>query len=420
MSVDLYKYFPTFIKIRDRLASGIDDADSRETILAKLVYMLDEMFDDTDAFIQELIKLNDPDVVDQQYFSHVSYLLGTMLPNGSNEEESRFIIKQLVNHYKTSGTHHSWHTAWHWLDQPETKVVELFKRDQQEIANYSTVRSANHPLKSARIQLGVCASTCETVCESVCETTCEGIVETGSELPVAEALRRLAYVEYLRPIHVILRQNAEEVLLRSGFPTSQDTIGHYPRQYNVVPDPWLGSESYGSFQSEFWTAADELEVDVQCVALCEVTCQTCCEAVCECNPCEVVCQVGDCQLQCTEGCQGACEFPCEAVCQFACTACQAGACTASCAGACLGSCQGSCAASCQAYCTDDQCQAGCTTCQAGTCTSSCAGACLGSCQGACAASCEAYCTDDSCQAYNCQAASCQEGYCMIATQAEPA
>ena len=75
MAVDLYKYYPTFVKLKDRLASGIDDADSRETVLAKLVYMLDQMFDDTDAFIQLLLNLNDPDhhlLTDLHYFRGVS------------------------------------------------------------------------------------------------------------------------------------------------------------------------------------------------------------------------------------------------------------------------------------------------------------------------------------------------------------
>ena len=168
--VDLYKYFPTFIKMRDSLASNLSMDDPREAVLEKLTYMIEQTFDETDAFIQTLLTLNDPDAVDQQYFSHISYLLGTMLPNGASEEETRFIIQQLVNHYKTSGTHLSWYTAWHWSGEEETKVTELYKRDQQEINNYSITRSANHPLKSARIQLGVCASGCESVCVNTCES----------------------------------------------------------------------------------------------------------------------------------------------------------------------------------------------------------------------------------------------------------
>jgi len=456
MSVDLYKYWPTFVKLRDRLASGITDEDSRETVLAKLTYLLDQMFDDTDTFIQTLLKLNDPDQVDQQYFSHVSYLLGMMLPNGINEDETRFIIKHLVDHYKTSGTHPSWHTAWAWQSQPETKVVELFKHDQQEVANYSVNRSVNHPLQSARIQLGVCTSSCESICVNTCESVCESIVEVGTEVDIPDALRRLAYIEYLRPIHVLLRREAEDVALSSTFPNSSDTLGHYPIEYNVEPDPWRGSEVHATHESEFWTSDDELAVDVQCVALCEVSCQACCEAVCECDPCEVTCQVGGCELQCTENCQGNCEFACEGVCQGACAqGCQAGTCTAQCAGACLGNCQGSCAescqggcasscqgdcaSSCQGYCTKGSCTDSCTGLSQMVCGSSCQGDCVSSCQGSCASSCQGYCTKgsctdsctglsqmvcgDSCQADcisgcqdYCMASSCQSGYCMTDSQ----
>jgi hypothetical protein len=437
MGVDLYKYYPTFVKLKDRLASGIEDADSRETVLAKLVYMLDQMFDDTDEFIQTLMSLNDPDSVDQQYFSHVSYLLGTILPNGASEEETRFIIKQLVNHYKTSGTHPSWQTAWHWLQQPDTKVVELFKRDQQEVANYSTTRSANHPLKSARVQLGSCSSSCESVCVNTCESACESIVEVGSEVPTQEALRRLGYVEYLRPIHVLLRQEAEEIVTRSGFPRSQDTIGHYPIVYNEEPDPWRGSEVQAEFRNPFFSSGDELDVEVQCVSICEVSCQSCCEAVCECDPCQVVCQTGGCELQCTANCQGFCEFACEAACQFACTACEAGACTAACAGACLGVCEGACESACQSFeCQVGTCQGACESicqahvCETGECQSSCEttvevcdfaceGACQGfecqvnTCQNACiAAQCEAaQCTAGQCEAAQCTAGQCETAQC---------
>jgi len=422
-SIDIYRYFPTFLKLRDRLASNITDADSRETVLAKLTSMLDVLFDETDEFIQLLINLNDPDHTEQRYFSHVSYLLGMVLPNGVSEDETRFIIKHLVDHYKTSGTHPSWHRAWEWLDQPETKIVELFKHEQNEIANYAIARSVNHALQSARIQLGVCASTCESICVNSCESICESIVEVGDELPTRTALQRLAYIGYLRPIHVLLRQQAEAVNLRSTFPSSRDTLAHYPEVYNVEPDPWMGSEVYGTYRNIFWTSADELDVNVQCVALCEVSCQSCCEAVCECNPCEVTCQVGACELQCTENCQGNCEFACEGVCQGACAEnCQAGACTVQCAGACLGACQGSCAGSAQVSCSDTYCEASNMVCQ-GYCTeNSCTDSCTGTGDMVCGSSCQGYCTEDwctdSCTGPGCTnscTASCQGSNCQIST-----
>lgn len=380
---DLYRYLPTFIRIRDRLASGLSDDDPDEAVFEKLVSILASMFDETDAFIQTLVELNDPDRVDTQYFSHISYILGTMLPTGGSEKATRFIIKSLVDHYKTGGTHLSWHRAWAWQEIPDSKVTELWKTEQQEVANYAIMQDAGHTLKSARIDLGSCYTSCESTCESTCESDCEEKVEVGQFLSRSEARRRMRFIEYLRPIHVLLRQEAEEVLLTSGWPTSQDSIGHYPMPYNALPKVWHGSEVYADFRDEFFQTGDELRPEVQCVAACEVSCQSCCEVECECDPCQIFCQAGGCELFCTENCQAHCEFACEGGCQGACAqGCQAGACTAQCAGACLGSCQGSCAASCQGYCTDSSCTDSCTT--------SCAGACT--------------------------AGSCQDGYCMASQQ----
>lgn len=380
---DLYRYLPTFIRIRDRLASNLSDDDPEEAVFQKLVSILAAIFDETDDFIQALVQFNDPDRVDPIYFSHISYLLGTMLPTGGSEAATRFIIKSLVDHYKTGGTHLSWHRGWSWQDVPDSKITELWKTQQNEIGNYAIVQDVSHTLKSARIDLGSCYTSCESVCESVCESICEQKVEVGQFLTRTEARRRMRFIEYIRPIHVLLRQEAEEVLLQSGWPVSQDTISHYPAQYNALPPVWLGSEVYAEFADEFPTTGDDLQPEVQCVATCEVSCQSCCEVECECDPCQIFCQVGGCELFCTENCQAHCEFACEGGCQGACAqGCQAGACTAQCAGACLGTCQGSCASSCQGYCTDSSCTDSCTT--------SCAGACV--------------------------AGSCQNGYCMASQQ----
>jgi len=388
---NLYRYLPTFIRIRDRLASGLSDNDPAEAVFEKLVSILASMFDETDALIQTLLSLNDPDRVDPSYFSHISYLLGTMLPTGGSEDGTRFIIKLLVDHYKTSGTHLSWHRAWSWQEIPDSKITELWKTEREEVGNYSVTQDISHTLKSARIDLGSCYTSCESVCESACESDCEEKVEVGQFMSRQEALRRMRFIEYLRPIHVLLRQEADEYLLRSGWPTSQDTISHYPAQYNALPPVWRGSEVFAEFRDEFFSTGDDLRPDVQCVAACEVSCQSCCEVECECDPCQIFCQAGGCELFCTENCQAHCEFACEGGCQGACAlGCQAGACTVKCAAACLGTCQGSCASTCQGSCAST-CQGYCTV-------SACTDSCTTSCAGACVAG------------------SCQDGYCMLRVQ----
>lgn len=360
---DLYRYLPTFIRLRDRLASGLSDDDSEEAVLEKLCSMLAAVFDENDDFIKALHDLQDPDRCDSAYFMHVSYILGTLLPTGGNEARTRFIIKNLVSHYKTKGTHHSWTTGWHWQDITRPSVVELWKTTPNEINDYTFAPDTNHPLKSARIDLTACGTVCETICESVCETYCEENVEFGVPLSRSQARARLRYVDDLRPIHVLLRLDASEYLLRSGFPLSEDTLGHYPMPYDRQPETWLGSYVEAELEDTAFPTSEDLVIEVECLSACETACQGCCEIECECDACELNCQAGGCELDCTAGCQGFCEFECEAACQFGCTG--------GCQGHCTGSCEGSCTS--RSMCTPHAC--------GGTCQLS-NEACQAACQGA--------------------------------------
>ncbi len=409
---NLYRYLPTLIKLKDKLASNIDDRSTDEGILEKLVTMISTMFDETDDFIKEILDIQDPDHCDPSYFSHISYILGTMLPTQGTEAQIRFILKNLISHYKTKGTHNSWRTGWLWQGQDPPKVTELWKSTPREVGDYSEAPDSGHALKSARIQLGACVSYCEASCEVSCEYGCEDLVEFGQPLSTQEALAKLAYVDYLRPIHVLLHREAQEVQASSPFPGTQESISHYPAPaYGVTPDPWLGSETFWDSQDRHHTTGEELSVDSQCVSTCELACQGCCEAQCECDPCEVSCQSGGCELSCTDSCEAFCEHACEGTCEGQCAAACQGPCTSLCAGACLSTCEGTCASSCQASCTTtgcminscaSTCQASCTTngCMMTSCASTCQCACVtGTCAFSCESNCQAslYCTVHSAQ-----------------------
>lgn len=362
MPTNLYRYLPTFVRMRDRLASGLTDEDTEEAVLEKIVACLAEIFDETDEFIQDLVKLTDADQCDPTYFMHLSYVLGTLFPTGGNEAMVRHLIKNVVSFYKTKGTHHSWGKAWAWLGVERPGVVELYKTTPQETINYSAYESVTHPLRAARIDLTTCQSYCQSYCEAACEAYCEEDVEIGTRLTREEALQRLAYVEDYRPIQVLLRLDAEDVQLASQVPQVSDSIGHYPPEYE--PAVWRGSEVQGDFTDDLVPVQDMLEIDVECVSTCEASCQGCCEVQCECDACETLCQVGSCEQSCTTGCQFHCEFPCEHSCQFACTACQASCTTGDTVNTCSQDCETSCVFGCTVfsavYCTAC-CQTSCTS-----------------------------------------------------------
>ena len=384
---DLYRYLPTFIRLRDSIAASL--VGSSQGVLERIVEVLASLFDETDAFVEALMGIQDPDTCDSQYFPYISYLLGTLLPAGGSEDEIRFLIKNLASHYKTKGTHPSWQKAWRWQDVTPPQVVELYKSTPNEVGDYEMLPDVNHSLRAARIDFTACAGSCESICESVCESICEQDVEVGVPISRNAAENLLKYVDNLRPVNVLLRRDANEYLLSSGYPTASEELGHYPIPYGE-PAHWEGSYVEADFEDDIETTYDDLEIDVECLGSCETACQGCCEIQCECATCETRCQTAFCESSCTTGCEGHCEYACEHSCQFACTSCQA---------SCVSGCQyGSCENGCTTECTGSPCE-------------------VNSCENYCTANnCQAGFCQTGCQAGSCTAASCESEYCMISAQ----
>ena len=388
MGVQLYKLLPSIIRLQDSLASAGDEGN-----LEKITYALEQETDVTTAEIAGLSTLLDSDTCPEDYLLYQSLAFGSRLNSSWDERTKRWFVKNLVWHYKTKGTHPSWHREWNWSLGVDYGITELEKDEVYAVGGYTRDDQGYYTgLRAARFDVDNAG---------------------GGRIPVAGATDLAEYIDGVRPIHVLLRK---EYTLWDDLDTFSDASDEWGCvSYCETGVQWSGGTVLGYFNDDFpmpdggeMGTGDELLVTVTCYATCELSCQGCCELdACELAGCQTTCENA-----CQHACEGVCEDPCEAVCQAGIQPCF-GQCEAACqvfmcqAGDCQGDCEGQWEPG-PPDCTDF-CEFG-GGCQAGPCEQACQ-------QWVCqSSSCQDGCTCDGCTACNCELKSC-EGSCETACQA---
>ncbi len=314
----LYRYFPTFVKLRDEEA-GTDS--NGETILQRITYMLEKEAGAHVEMLRGIIDGIDPDHCDASLLNHLSFILGVPIPGGWGDERKREFLRQLPGLIRIKGTQLHFLKKASFAGYAGIFPVELWKTIPREDRSYERESSPPNVLKAARIDLMSCSASCEQYCEVSCEYA---IKVDGNYVPAGIAEGVLEEIGEVLPIHVVLRRDVQVVEPDDGFFPSMATLGCHDCEIyceascEAAAQSWPGSYLESNFEDEFTLPKDSYVIDMDCITACESSCQTCCECGQE-GTCETLCET-------------ACQVVCEAVCQSACmTACQ-GSCQATCQG----------------------------------------------------------------------------------------
>lgn len=324
--LELYRYFPTFVKYRDEIA-GVDNAG--EAVLQKITYMLEKEAGAHTEMLRRLILDLDPLHCDPSRFDYLAYILGVPIPGDWTDEYRRQYLRQIPDLLKIKGTHlHFGKQAA--FAQRDVWLVELFKTTEYEDRYYSRTPDSMFDIKSARVDMLACSGSCESVCESSCES---GFQLEGEYIRPGLAQQILDELGEVLPVHVRLRREAVFVEPNDGFFFEQDTIGCRFACESVCEsaceggsESWPGSYTEYTHTDRMRMPRDTYEIGIFCITTCESFCQTCCECG----------QQGTCETTCELVCQLVCESVCQDTCQ---TTCQSGACQVSCQDECQTSCQ---------------------------------------------------------------------------------
>lgn len=342
--LELYKYFPTFVKHRDELA-GVDDAG--EAILQKITYMLEKESGAHSEMIRRTILNIDPDHCDPSRFDYLAFLLGVPIPGDWTDEKRRQYLRQIPGLLKIKGTHLNFAKQAAFIDRPDIWLVELFKTTENEDRYYSRTSGGGFDLKSARVDMLSCSGSCESVCESSCES---GFQLQGNWVRPGIAEQILADMGQVLPVHVVLRREAVFIEPNDAHYPTFDSIGcHYYCESVCESDCEAGEELWPGSYTEYihsdrgFFPRDRYTIETFCITTCESWCQTCCECGQEgtcATTCETLCQLV-CESVCQEGCQTDCQGECQSVCQ------------ALCESICQTMCTGGCESTCEALCEAD-------------------------------------------------------------------
>jgi len=342
--LQLYRYFPTFIKERDELA-GVDGAG--EAVLQKITYMLEKEAGAHVEMLRKLIVNLDVDNCDPSRFDYLAFILGVPIPRDWTDQIRRQYLRQLPDLIKIKGTHLNFAKQAAFRDRSDYWLVELWKTTEYEDRSYRQKPNPSHQLKSARVDMLVCATSCETVCETVCET---GFQLDGDYVPPGTAQNILNELGEVLPIHVLLRRQVRVIEPDDAFYTTRDTLGCWTfceswceNACETATQPWPGSYAESLFTDRGPAPLDRWSYQTICITMCETYCQSCCECGQE-GTCQTVCEL-TCQVVCATVCQSACMQSCQTTCQ---TVCQL-----ACAASCQSSCQSICVLSCETNCEAD-------------------------------------------------------------------
>jgi len=342
--LELYRYFPTFVKARDELA-GVDGAG--EAVLQKITYMLEKEAGAHTEMIRRLILDLDPDHCDVSRFDYLAFALGVPIPGDLTDEVRRQYLRQLPGLLKIKGTHLHFAKKAAFADHKDVWLVELFKTTLYEDRYYTREPDSIHDIKSARVDMLACSGSCESICESTCES---GVQLEGAWVKPGLAEQILNEIGEVLPVHVVLRREAVYVEPTDGFFFERDSIGcHFYCEAVCESGCEGGSESWPGSYTEYENTdrmgmpRDSYQIEMYCVNTCESWCQTCCECGQE-GTCEQTCELF-CQLVCESVCQETCQATCQSVCQGSCQdACQLGCQYFSCEFVCETTCESLCEA----------------------------------------------------------------------------
>lgn len=335
-AMELYRYFPTFIKYQDSQA-GLDD--DGEALLQKITWCLEKESGAHSEMVRQLILNLDRDYCNPRLLNYLAYIFGERIPGSWGDEQRRHFLKALPDLLKIKGEHLGFVRRAAFHDRKDVFLVELFKTQLYEDRAYSMYRGASYPYQSARIDILACISSCESWCETLCEA---GTIE-GARLTSTMAEGLLDDLGEVLPVHVLLRKDVRVVEPSYPFFPSYDTLGCVSvcetwceTACETAEESWPGSYVEAALRDRFTMPRDLTSYSTECITACESACQTCCECGAEgtCTVgCEVVCEVvcedicqGACMMTCQTGCQaGGCEWGCQVYCEDYCeTVCEAG------------------------------------------------------------------------------------------------
>jgi hypothetical protein len=292
LSVSFYYMMPEIIRVKDRLASGLVDG-SGEGVLQKIVYMLDQSYDQQATDVANLAASSTPDTCVAALLPYLTQYLGEEYPSGWSLDQKRNFVRSLVLLYKIKAGRHAWESILNLYGYPGYFPWELWKTDIYETWDYALSQDYDHRYKAARVDL---------------RKQDETWLQIG----------RPEWLESSRPIHVLIRIPAEE--------EEWSDSGAVPSDLSAEV-----SEALASVEDSTDLDDEDLTITIGCTSW---SCETLCQLSCT-GGCESFCQAGACEAACQVYCEGACQTVCEITCQ---TSCQGGSCET----ACMASCQGGC------------------------------------------------------------------------------
>jgi hypothetical protein len=290
--LSFYQLLPEIIRTRDRLASGLV-GEAGEGNLEKLVYMLDQVAQQTVDDNEVLGESIDPDLCIESLFPYMSSILGEAFVDGWSMAKKRNFIRGLGLLYKVKATRRSWKSILNMRGYLDYFPWELWKADLYEKNGNYTLTPAYYSIKSARVDL------------------------RQADMSYLSA-GRPEWLESFRPIHVLIRLDQSDTELLDHWPSVGEGVD---TEYTCGSAP---EEEDTSFADEDLVIAETCTT-WSCEIACQLSCTGSCETFCQAGGCEVACQTfcegtcqTDCMYVCQSGCQESCETDCQASCELTC------------------------------------------------------------------------------------------------------
>ena len=332
MAMRLYNLLPFIIRVRDALASGsLEGEQTTEGVLAKLVSCFEEELGVVEEEIRNLTDLVDIDSCPERFLPFLASLVGGEFSASWSLEKKRNVLKAIGALIKIKACQRSWRAILNWRGYQGYFPWEMCKSRMYEDFDYAPLEegtelcSYHYPYKSTRIELS-----------------------TGeyNPLPYKTTKSLLEFLDWVRPIHVLLKPRGIVRDLTDTFPLAEDSFdfnvlggeeepseepepGVERSWYDTVSTPNDGRVYIPEITGESCEAVG-LEIIVTCEHSCQLACQAgcthSCETGCQTGPCELACQLF-CQLHCQLDCEFDCMTACEDTCEDACMSfpCQTGA-----------------------------------------------------------------------------------------------
>lgn len=253
--MNLYELLPQFIRLQDTATAG----SSSEGILQRVIACFEDESQVTADQIADLVLQLRPAECDAALLYYISVGLGFALADAHSQriDFSRWFVANLSAFYKVKGTPPSWLKQWAYaIDRDALRLEELYKHDLYEkgqYANQAEISTYYYLLNSARVDL----------------------LQQGSYLSIASAQTAMPAIDWVRPIHVLLRLRYAEML-------EADTLS----EANETVETTAGL----SLTDSLSIGDDTFSLVISCVTTCEASCQPAEEVACT-TQCEIACEV---------------------------------------------------------------------------------------------------------------------------------